>query len=181
MSTDLDEQGRPEPPTTGDEAATLTGYLDFLRATIAWKTDGLSDDELHATPLPSSMSLGGLLKHLAFVEAFWFTRVLAGQEVGQPWADVDWAADADWDWHSAAEQPGDELRALWRRAVDESRFVWRETSAVDGFGLDMVAPDDPGAEPVSVRWVLTHMVEEYGRHCGHADLLREALDGSVGE
>ena len=181
MSIELDEQGRPEAPTTGDEIATLLGFLDYLRATIGWKTDGLRDDQLHEKPLPSTMSLGGMLKHLAFVEDFWFTYVLAGQEPGAPWATADWAADDDWDWTSAATQDGLELRSLWRESMTTSRRIWDEVSALEGFGLDAVAPSREGSEPRSVRWILTHMIEEYARHCGHADLLREALDGETGE
>ena len=177
----LDQHGRPEPPLVADEEATLLGFLDFLRATIWVKTSGLSDDQLLSRPLETSMTLGGLLKHLSFVEDFWFTYVLAGQEPGAPWATADWAADDDWDWTSAATQDGLELRSLWRESMTTSRRIWDEVSALEGFGLDAVAPSREGSEPLSVRWILTHMIEEYARHCGHADLLREALDGETGE
>jgi hypothetical protein len=92
---------------------------------------------------------------------------------------VDWDADPDWDWNSAADDDGDALRALWQKAVADSGAAWSELRAGDGFSLDSTV-GGPGDEK-AVRWVLTHMVEEYGRHCGHADLLREAIDGAVGE
>lgn len=175
----LDEQGRPEPPLVADEEATLLGFLDFLRATIWVKTSGLSDDQLLSRPLKTSMTLGGLLKHLSFVEDFWFGHLLAGRQPALPWADVDWDADPDWDWNSAADDDGDALRTLWQKAVADSGAAWSELRAGDGFSLDSTV-GGPGDEK-AVRWVLTHMVEEYGRHCGHADLLREAIDGAVGE
>src|ERR1051325_3905708 len=101
--TDVDEHGRPDPPLAGDETATLLGFLDFQRATLAWKTAELDAAGLSATVGVSSMTLGGLLKHLAYVEDDWFGRWLHGQDRGAPWDAVDWAADPDWDWHSAAD------------------------------------------------------------------------------
>ena len=125
------------------------------------------------------MTLAGLTMHLSFVEDFWFGHLLAGRQPALPWADVDWDADPDWDWNSAADDDGDALRALWQKAVADSGAAWSELRAGDGFSLDSTV-GGPGDEK-AVRWVLTHMVEEYGRHCGHADLLREAIDGAVGE
>src|ERR1700747_3514661 len=98
--TVIDEHGRPEPPPAADETATLTGFLDYQRATLAWKRAGLGADGLRATVGASSMTLGGLLKHLAYVEEHWFSRSLHGREMGPPWNEVDWKADSDWEWHS---------------------------------------------------------------------------------
>ncbi len=103
------ELSRPEPPHAGDEAATVLGFLEFHRATLAWKISGLDAAGLAATLAPSSMTLGGLVKHIAYVEDDWFTRVLWGREPPAPWDTVDWAADRDWDWHSAADDTPDEL------------------------------------------------------------------------
>lgn len=178
MST-TDDQGRPEPPQTADEASTLLGFLDFLRATIDWKTQGLDDDQLRRRldAHPSPMTLGGLLKHLAYVEDHWFSEVVGGDPTVQPWAGVDWAADEDWDWNSAAQDSATELRGLWQGSVDRSRAV-----LVDRLGdLGRTFPAWGGQAEVSLRWVLTHMVEEYARHAGHADLLRELVDGQTGE
>src|SRR5205085_1614741 len=109
--TDLDEQGRPEPPLAADETATLLGFLDYQRATLAWKCAGLDATGLRATVAASSITLGGLLKHLAYVEADWFSRWLHGRDREPPWDTVDWAADPDWDWHSAAEDSPEQLHA----------------------------------------------------------------------
>jgi len=176
----VDEQGRPEPPRNGGEAETLIGFVDFLRATLAWKCAGLDEGGLRATVGTSSMTLGGLLKHLAYVEDHWFSRWLRGNDPAPPWDTVDWEADRDWDWSSAADDSPEELLALWDAAVTRSRELVAE--ALTTGGLDQPArrawPD--GTAP-SLRWILTHMVEEYARHCGHADLLREAVDGRTGE
>src|SRR5947209_5512396 len=101
--TDVDEQGRPEPPLAGDETATLLGFLEYQRATFAWKCGGLDVAGLQATVGVSSMTLGGMLKHLALVEDSWFSRSLYGRDRAAPWDTVDWEAAPDWEWHSAAE------------------------------------------------------------------------------
>ena len=178
--SNLDEQGRPEPPVAADETATLLGFLDFHRATLAWKVSGLDAEGLRATVGPSSMTLGGMLKHLAYVEDQWFSRWLRGRDPAPPWDTVDWKADRDWDWHSAAEDTPEQLRALWGDAVARSRSLVAQ--ALDDGGLERLArrawPD--GRSP-SLRWILVHLIEEYSRHNGHADLLRESLDGLTGE
>jgi len=179
---ETDQHGRPEPPHTADEAATLLGFLDYQRATLAWKCRGLSDEQLRMTLPPTSMTLGGLLKHLAYVEDYWFTEVVAGQPAPEPWASIDWQADPDWEWRSAAGDPGDELRALWAGRVGRSRaVVSRQLGHGEGGALGRAHPAWGGQGGVSLRWVLAHMIEEYARHNGHADLLRESIDGETGE
>jgi uncharacterized damage-inducible protein DinB len=178
--TNLDEHGRPEPPLAADEAATLLGFLDYQRATLAWKCSGLDAAGLRATVGPSSMTLGGMLKHLAYVEDLWCSRWLHGQERQPPWDTVDWTADPDWDWHSAAEDTPEQLRALWGDAVARSRALVNEALA-DG-GLErLVRRTWPDGRAPSLRWILVHLIEEYARHNGHADLLRESVDGLTGE
>ena len=181
--TTVDEQGRPEPPLSAPEAQTLLGFLDFQRATLEWKTDGLTDG-LHAVlpgHHPSSMSLGGLLKHLAWVEDYWFTEVAAAAAMPPQWADIDWDADPDWEWNSAAGDDADTLRALWRESVTRSREVTTRLLADAAEGLAATHPAWGGRAEVSLRWILVHMIEEYARHNGHADLLREPIDGRTGE
>jgi uncharacterized damage-inducible protein DinB len=178
--TDIDEQGRPEPPVAADETATLLGFLDYQRATFAWKCRGLDAAGLQATVGASSMTLGGMLKHLALVEDGWFSRSLYGRDRQSPWDAVDWEADPDWEWHSAAEDTPDELFALWEDAVTRSRSLVSEALA-DG-GLDRLAQRTwPDGRAPSLRWIVCHMIEEYARHNGHADLIRESVDGQVGE
>ena len=179
--TELDEHGRPEPPAAGDEAATLLGFLEYQRATLAWKCSGLDAAGLRATTAASTMTLGGILKHMALVEFGWFSEALHGRAYEPPWDAVDWDADPDWEWRTSAEDSPEELFALWQRAVDRSRA---EVAQVldDGGGLDRLAKRTwaDGRSP-SLRWILCHMIEEYARHNGHADLLRESVDGATGE
>ncbi|WP_218974641.1 DUF664 domain-containing protein [Streptomyces sp. NP160] len=169
------EDTRTDPPVAAGEAATLTGFLDFLRETVALKTDGLTTAQLHQGHPPSAMTLGGMLKHLAFVEDYWAGHVLLGRDPGPPWDAAPWDDDPDWDWHSAASDDAAELRHLWRTAVEGSR------ADLPLDDLDRLSALERRGQRVSVRYVLVHLVEEYARHAGHADLLREALDGTTGE
>ena len=179
--TELDEHGRPEPPLAGDETATLQGFLDYQRATLAWKCGGLDAAGLRATVGASSMTLGGLLKHLAYVEDLWCSRRLHGRDPAPRWDTVDWKADPDWDWHSAAEDSPEELQMLWQDAVARSRALVTEALADGGLERPAAWIDDWYGIAPSLRWILVHMIEEYARHNGHADLLRESVDGSTGE
>ena len=118
---ELDDQGRPEPPLATDELGTLAGFLDYQRATLAWKCEGLDSGGLNATVADSPMTLAGLLKHLSYVEAYWFSERLHGRDREPPWNAVDWDADPDWEWHSAADDTPEQLWTLWRDTVDRSR------------------------------------------------------------
>src|SRR5690242_9664568 len=115
--TDPDEKIRPEPPIAGDETATMLGSLERQRATFAWKSGGLDAAGLRVTVGASSITLGGLLKHLAFVEAGYFTWRLFGRDPGPPWNEVDWDANPDWDWRSAADDTPEQLYAYYQEAV----------------------------------------------------------------
>ncbi len=180
VMADLDEHGRPEPPLAADEAATLVGFLEYQRATLEWKCAGLDAIGLTATVGASSITLGGMLKHLAYVEDHWFSRSLYGRDPQPPWDTVDWKADPDWDWHSAADDSPEQLFALWRAAVDRSRSLVAEALADGGLGR-LAQRTWPDGRAPSLRWILVHMIEEYARHNGHADLIRESVDGSTGE
>jgi uncharacterized damage-inducible protein DinB len=179
--TELDEHGRPEPPLAGNEADTLLGFLDFQRATLAWKCSGLEMAGLTATVGSSSMTLGGMLKHLAGVEDYWFSQWLHGHEATPPYDAVDWRADPDWDWRTDAGDTPEHLLAHWQDAVVRSRS--RVGEALASGGLDQPAKVSlwPNDERPSLRWIVCHMIEEYARHNGHADLLREFVDGQTGE
>jgi uncharacterized damage-inducible protein DinB len=180
MNVIVDDHGRPEPPPAADEISTILGFLEYQRATLAWKSTGLDAAGLRATVGGSSMTLGGLLKHLAYVEEDWFSRSLHGRERQPPWDTVDWKADHDWEWHSAAEDTPEQLQTLWQDAVARSRALVSEALA-DG-GLDRLARRTwPDGQAPSLRWILLHMIEEYARHNGHADLIRESVDGLTGE
>src|SRR3954452_4333892 len=178
--TVIDEHGRREPPPAGDELATLVGFLDYQRDTLAWKCRGLDAAGLNATVGASSLTLGGLLKHLALVDDNWFTEKLHARDMPPPWDTVDWDADPGWDFHSAADDTPEDLFSVWDESVARSRACVDE--ALAGGGLDQLARYQwPDASGPSLRWILVHMIEEYARHNGHADLLREAVDGETGE
>ena len=180
-STEMD-QARPEPPLEADEPTTLTGFLEFQRATLIWKTSRLTDEQLRITRPPSTMTLGGLLKHIAYVEDYWFTEVVAGRPRPEPWASAPFDHDSDWEWHSAATESGAALQAQWEASVERSRAVVAEALRGDAAAaLRGTHPAWRGQARASLGWVLVHMVEEYARHNGHADLFREAIDGETGE
>ncbi|MGA7833772.1 MAG: DinB family protein [Acidimicrobiales bacterium] len=175
-----DEHGRTDPPEAGSETATLLGFLDYQRGTFGWKTSGLDGAQLARTIASSSMTLGGMMKHLALVEDYWFSQWLWGRDQAAPFGDADWDGDPDWEWHSAENDSPATLLSLWQGAVERSRIAVNE-ALVTG-GVDQLArrSSEDGRVP-SLRWILCHMIEEYARHNGHADLLREAIDGATGE
>ncbi len=175
-----DKQGHPEPPVAGDETATLLGSLERQRATFAWKCGGLDAASLQAKVGASSITLGGLLKHLALVEDNYFSGRLHGREPGPPWDTVDWEAEPDWEWHTAAEDSPEQLQMLWQDAVARSRSLVAEALAEGG--LDQLARRTwPDGRVPSLRRILIDLIEEYARHVGHADLIRESVDGLTGE
>jgi uncharacterized damage-inducible protein DinB len=179
--TTIDDHGRPEPPIAAGEIETLLGFLDYHRATLAWKCRGLDSAGLNVKIAASSMTLGGLLKHMALVESGWFSRALHGREREAPWNAIDWEATPDWDWESAASDSPEDLFALWQDAVERSRAHVADALA-NGGSLDQLATRTwPDGTAPSLRWILVHMIEEYARHNGHADLLRESIDGETGE
>jgi uncharacterized damage-inducible protein DinB len=168
---------RQDPPATGGELEQLTAFLDFLRETVLWKAEGLDAAQL-AQPLPpSSLTLAGLLNHLALVEDSWFRERFAGLPPQEIWAGVDWQADPDFEFRTAVELDPDELRQRYRDACARSREVVAAAEGLDQLGAQ---PWKDGTR-WNLRWVLVHMVEETARHAGHADLLREAVDGQTGE
>lgn len=170
-----DRTGFPEPPRVGSEADTLVGSLERQRATFRWKCADLDRAALAVRIGASTMTLGGLLKHLAHMEDINFTGELAGQPRPAPW---DTAADPGWEWSSAADDSPEELYALWDAAVQRSRLAVTDALADGGAGAHYREAD--GTE-LTVRRLLVDMIEEYARHTGHADLIREAIDGRVGE
>jgi uncharacterized protein DUF664 len=173
------EQGRWEPPIAGDEAATLLGFLERQRATFAWKSGDLDAAGLRATLGPSAMTLGGMLKHLARFEDDMSSEWLHGRAQRPPWNRVDWNADPDWDWRSAGDDAPEQLYARWQEAVNRSRSQF--TAALEDGGPQRRGgiSGERGALP-SLRYILLNMIEEYARHNGHADLIRESVDGRVG-
>jgi hypothetical protein len=169
-----------EPPLAGTEVEHLIGALDRLRTTFRWKADDLGAEGLRARVGASSLTLGGLLKHLALVEEYYSSTKLSGDPPGGPWAEVDWDAEPDWEFSSAARDTPEQLYRLWDGAVERSRA--RVEAALAQGGLDqLVHASGPDDRHASLRRLVCDLLEEYGRHTGHADLLREAVDGLVGE
>ncbi|HVX47118.1 MAG TPA: DinB family protein [Mycobacteriales bacterium] len=178
--TVLDDQGRPEPPLAAGESDTLVGFLEYQRATFGWKSSGLDAAGLQATVAVSNMTLGGMLKHLAYYEDHWFSHRMCGNRRDARWNADDWDADPDWEWNSAATDSPEDLRRWWEAAVSRSRELL--AGALASGGLDRPARRGlPDGRTPSVRWIVVHMIEEYARHNGHADLIRESIDGLVGE
>lgn len=171
------EELDPERVPRGDELTLLTRYLDFYRAIIVRKVEGLSQAQLASQLTPSSLTLAGLIKHLAMVEDFWFGERVLGHPSSEPWASVDWDADPDWEFHSATDDDPAELIQMYEQACARSRAAVTEVGDLDAVTKQ---PNRRG-HTFSLRWVLIHMIEETCRHAGHADLLRESIDGKTGD
>lgn len=166
---------RREPATDADEKTMLCGWMDFHRATILMKIHGLEDESLRRSLVPSGTSLLGLIKHLALAEHYWFTQIFDGGDAGLPRPNTP---DVDWRIHD--DEPTEGIVNLYLDQCERSRRI------VDGASLDdhakwgTVINRRGPASIFTLRWILTHMIEETARHNGHADILREQLDGAVG-
>jgi uncharacterized damage-inducible protein DinB len=159
----------------GDEVDTAVITLERNRLTFAWKCADLGAEGLGLRLDASSVTLGGLLKHLAWVEELYFQNRLAGRRLMAPFDQLDLDRDwEDWAWRTAADDAPDALRALWSEAVHRSRDALTEALSRGG-------PEQTTHDGMSLRRLLADMIEEYARHTGHADLLREQVDGATGE
>lgn len=177
MSDDWPPGGDPRiaPPFEGDERATLAGFLRWQRDTLELKCAGLDATDLARRSVPpSTLSLLGLVRHMAEVERNWFRRVMAGQDA-PPHFYSDSEPDGDFDGAVADPSIVDEAWATWRTEVAFAEQFVAEAPSLD------ITGDDRWRGAMSLRWVLMHMLEEYARHNGHADLLRERIDGAVGQ
>jgi uncharacterized damage-inducible protein DinB len=162
---------RPEPPLIADEREMMRGFLEFHRATLAMKCAGLSDEEMRTRSMPpSSLSLLGLVRHMAEVERTWFRRVINGEDIPLVWS-------AEGDFQAAYEPVGTRAEAFeaWQAEVEHARRIEREAES-----LDVTGYQKRWDETVSLRLVMLHMMHEYARHNGHADFLREGVDGVTG-
>lgn len=168
---------RLDPDPSGSERAALTQYLDYQRETMLSKTEGLTMEQLAQQHPPSQLTLAGLLYHLALVEETWLEVRFAGLPEREPWTGIDWDADPDWEFRTAMTLESDLVRERYRAACEHGRDVL--AGAAD-LGQLSVLPLRDGRH-FSLRWVVLHLIEETARHAGHADLLREAIDGAVGE
>jgi hypothetical protein len=163
--------------TTTSERDSLGQYLDYQRETILLKTEGLTKEQLGQKIPTSDLTLAGILYHLALVEEDWFEVKFLGQEDREDWAGIDWDADPDYEFRAALEKEPDWLRRRYRDACDRARQVAAGAGSLD----DVSVATRVGGKPFTLRWVTLHLIEETARHAGHADLLREAIDGVTGE
>ncbi len=163
---------RTGPSVTAGEREMLRGFLDYQRATLAMKCDGLTDDDLRRQSMPpSTLSLLGLVRHMAEVERTWFRRVINGEDISLVWSDQgDYQVAYD-----ARAAAGSEAFAAWQAEVEQARRI-----EADAPSLDVLGHQARWDEDVSLRLVMIHVLMEYARHNGHADLLREGIDGVVG-
>lgn len=155
----------------------LSQYLDYQRETMLSKTDGLNGEQLARKHSPSELTLAGLLYHLSLVEEDWMEVRFAGLPDREPWAGVDWNADPNWEFRTAAQLEPEQLRSRYREACERSQQVMSNATGLDQSSAKALRD----GSHFSLRWVLLHLVEETARHAGHADFLREAIDGTVGE
>jgi hypothetical protein len=166
-----------EPAMDADEIDLLVFGLERSRATFAWKVGGLDTAALNRPHPPSTMTLAGLIKHLAWVEDWRTSHDLTGEPIGAPWAGVEGVDD--WTFRSAADHTAEELYAMWHEAVERNRAALAERLAHGG--ADQASKAVWRGQSPNLRRVLVDMHDEYARHVGHADLMREAIDGLVGE
>lgn len=169
---------RRDPEIRGDERTMLEQFLDYHRATVVLKVEGLTDEQMARTAPASELSLAGLLAHLALVEDSWFRVRLLGEEPAERWRHVDWEADPDWEFRTARGEPAAELIRRYEAACDASRDAVASVSSLDA--LSVTSSERRGGQ-FSLRWLLLHMIEETARHNGHADILRETIDGTTGD
>ncbi|MGH2807095.1 MAG: DinB family protein [Actinomycetota bacterium] len=161
---------RRDPPLAGDEKETLVAFLDYHRDTLLMKIDGVSDDELRRRMTPTGLSLLGLVKHLAYVERWWFQKRFADRDVTKPSTDDDPDADFRIEPHESTR----EIVDLYKQECAISREIIA-TASLDDLATNVKRRDH------SLRWMVVHMIEETARHNGHADIMREAIDGVTGE
>jgi uncharacterized damage-inducible protein DinB len=160
-----------------DERDMLGQYLDYQRETILLKTEGLTREQLGQRIPTSGLTLAGILYHLALNEESWFEVQFGGLPERADFAGIDWEADPEYDFRAALEKEPDWLRRRYRDACDRSRQVVAAAASLD----DQSAAPWRDGKPYTLRWAILHLIEETARHAGHADLLREAIDGSTGE
>src|SRR5882757_7765309 len=161
----------------GTDAEILSFALDRVHKQLAWKTGGLNAEQLRRKHPPSTMTLAGLIKHMAFVEDG-FTATAHGRALGPPWDNRDWVGNDRWGWQSAVTDEPADLYALWYGAVERCRAAWTEMINADG--LDVTVAMGGPDYIVSRRRILVDLLEENLLHTGHASLLREAVDGLTG-
>ena len=159
-----------DPPRQAGEGETLAGFLDLQRGVMLRKVADLDDESLRRSMTPSGLTLLGMLKHLAYVERWWFRAVFAGEDVTFPWTDDD----PDADWRAEPDESVDSIATFYREECAKAR----EVVAAASFDDTCTTPE---GDSITLRWIVAHMIEETARHLGHADIMREAIDGATGD
>ena len=168
---------RRDPDDVGGERTQLTQFLDYQRATVLMKAEGVDSAQMNMTTAASDLTLAGLLKHLAVVEDGWCRVTLLGDDPAPWYAHVDGEADPDWDFRTAADDDPPQLVTLYEWTCERSREAVATVGSLDDLSVG-IRPRT--GHRVNLRWILLHLIEETARHAGHADLLREAIDGKTG-
>jgi uncharacterized damage-inducible protein DinB len=178
----FDPGSRVDPPLHGDEVATLRAFLDYHRDTLRWKCSGLTQEQLAVQLPPSDLTLGGIMKHVALVESYWFEVTYAGGVYLPPYDPVPWAEDDyDYEFRTAKDDTPQQLFDLFDEAVRRADAVTDEALTKGGLEQPSARVGRRTGSTFSLRWILVHMIEEYARHNGHADLIRQSIDGQLGE
>jgi uncharacterized damage-inducible protein DinB len=176
----MDESLAPPPRFQLDQAPSeitaLVEFLDIHRLEFHERVWGLTDEQLRQTAAASDLTLGALIKHMALVEHTWFEHRFLGMEEREPWASAPWEDDEDWELTTAANDTGDELFRLYVDACNRCRDVIANAESLNQLSVGT----DKRDKPWNLRWIMIHMIEEYARHLGHADIIREAIDGTKG-
>ncbi|MFF1694918.1 DinB family protein [Streptomyces sp. NPDC058257] len=171
----VDPARRAQPSLTADERASIEGWLDYHRATLLSKCAGLGDEQLRRTPVASSsLSLMGLVRHLSENERYWFRVIASGEDLPEIYCTEE---EPERDFNPAKDDTWAEAEETWQAEIAAARVATAE------FGLDDLSVGKSlhrGAH-FNMRWIYTHMIEEYARHNGHADLVRELVDGATGD
>ncbi len=166
-----------DPPLAATERETLTSMLDYYRLVLLRKAAGLTDEQLRQRLGPSSLTIGSLLYHSALVEDHWFQSIWLADNSLEPWASADWEADQDWEMTRAGALAGDEIHKQYQESVARSQAVLAEAPDLG----ELSQGKGRSGSSFSMRYILVHLIDEYARHCGHADLIRESIDGVTGD
>ena len=169
---------RTDPDVQADERTSLTEFLDYHRATFMSRIAGLDHEQLNRRLAPSTLTLASLTKHLALVEDSWFHEDFLGVALPEPWSSAPFDDDPDWDLHSASDDSPSDLADLYLAACARSRAIVDAAESLDALSARI---GEREGKAYSLRWIMLHMIEETARHNGHADFIRESIDGLVGE
>lgn len=174
------ERAKPmDPDLQVGEREMLSQYVEYGRATMVRLVSGLTREQLAVSVGSSDLTLAGLVKHLALVEDAWYVETFLGETIPQPWADIDWESDPDWEFRTAVEDDVETLVGLYDTACERARSITAEAASLDELSVGVSRREETRGQQFSLRWIILHMIEETARHLGHADLIRQSIDGAT--